>query len=65
MPQTNIFWLDVPAAACEPLRAALAGQGIRATVGPRMRLVTHLDISPADVERTVAAFKTFFKDWRA
>jgi threonine aldolase len=65
MPQTNIFWLDVAAAACEPLRQALAEQGIRATVGPRMRLVTHLDISPADVERTVAAFKTFFKDWRA
>ena len=65
MPQTNIFWLDVPAAACEPLRAALAEQGIRATVGPRMRLVTHLDVSAADVERTVAAFKSFFKDWRA
>lgn len=65
MPQTNIFWLDVPAAACEPLRRALAEQGIRATVGPRMRLVTHLDVSAADVERTVAAFKSFFKDWRA
>lgn len=64
-PQTNIFWLDVPAAACEPLRAALAGQGIRATVGPRMRLVTHLDISRADVDKVVAAFKTFFLDWRA
>lgn len=64
-PQTNIFWLDVPAAACEPLRKALAEQGIRATVGPRMRLVTHLDVSAADVERTVAAFKSFFKDWRA
>ncbi|HAV36084.1 MAG TPA: low-specificity L-threonine aldolase [Massilia sp.] len=64
-PQTNIFWLDVPAAACEPLRKALAEQGIRATVGSRMRLVTHLDVSAADVERTVAAFKSFFKDWRA
>lgn len=64
-PQTNIFWLDVPAAACEPLRKALAEQGIRATVGPRMRIVTHLDVSAADVERTVAAFKSFFKDWRA
>ncbi len=64
-PQTNIFWLDVPAAACEPLRKALAEQGIRATVGPRMRLVTHLDVSAADVERTVAAFQSFFKDWRA
>ncbi len=65
MPQTNIFWLDVPAAACAPLREHLAGQGIRATVGPRMRLVTHLDVSAADVARTVQAFKAFFKDWRA
>ncbi|MFC4930955.1 low-specificity L-threonine aldolase [Massilia sp. GCM10023247] len=64
-PQTNIFWLDMPAAACEPLRAALAQQGIRATVGPRMRLVTHLDISRADIDKVVAAFKTFFLDWRA
>jgi len=64
-PQTNIFWLDVPAAACAPLRKALAEQGIRATVGPRMRIVTHLDVSAADVARTVAAFQSFFKDWRA
>ncbi|MDB5792523.1 MAG: low-specificity L-threonine aldolase [Massilia sp.] len=64
-PQTNIFWMDVPAAACEPLRQFLAQQGIRATVGPRMRLVTHLDVSTEDVARVVAAFKTFFKDWRA
>ncbi|QNA89752.1 low-specificity L-threonine aldolase [Massilia sp. Dwa41.01b] len=64
-PQTNIFWLDVPVAACEPLRAALASQGIRATVGPRMRLVTHLDVSRDDVAKVVAAFKAFFKDWRA
>lgn len=64
-PQTNIFWLDVPAAACEPLSQALARERIRATVGPRMRLVTHLDVSAADIERTIAAFTAFFKDWRA
>lgn len=64
-PQTNIFWMDVPQAACEPLRQFLAQQGIRATVGPRMRLVTHLDISRADVATVVVAFKTFFKNWRA
>lgn len=63
-PQTNIFWLDVPAAACEPLGQALARERIRATVGPRMRLVTHLDVSVADIERTIAAFTAFFKDWR-
>jgi threonine aldolase len=63
-PQTNIFYVDMPAAACEPLRAALARQRIRATVGPHTRLVTHLDVSADDVERTIDAFANFFKDWR-
>jgi len=63
-PQTNIFWLDVPASACEPLRQALARAQIRASVGPRMRLVTHLDVSAADVARTVEVFTAFFADWR-
>jgi threonine aldolase len=63
-PQTNIFYVDMPAAACEPLRQALARERIRASIGPHTRLVTHLDVSKADVERTIAAFKTFFHDWR-
>ncbi|WP_020652976.1 low-specificity L-threonine aldolase [Massilia niastensis] len=62
-PQTNIFWMDVPAAACEPLRQALARERIRASVGPRTRLVTHLDVSRADVARTVEVFKAFFSTW--
>lgn len=64
-PQTNIFYVDMPAAACEPLRQALARERIRASIGPHTRLVTHLDVSAEDVERTIAAFKAFFKDWRA
>jgi threonine aldolase len=63
-PQTNIFYVDMPAAACEPLREALARERIRASIGPHTRLVTHLDISKDDVARTVAAFEAFFKDWR-
>jgi threonine aldolase len=63
-PQTNIFYVDMPATACEPLRQHLARQQIRASIGPHTRLVTHLDVSSEDVERTVAAFKAFFKDWR-
>jgi threonine aldolase len=63
-PQTNIFYVDMPAAACEPLRAALARERIRASIGPHTRLVTHLDISAEDVARTVAVFKAFFQDWR-
>jgi threonine aldolase len=63
-PQTNIFWMDIPAAACAPLSKALAEQGIRASIGPRTRLVTHLDISRADVDKVVGAFNTFFQNWR-
>ncbi|MET0855269.1 MAG: low-specificity L-threonine aldolase [Telluria sp.] len=61
-PQTNIFYVDVPPAACDALRATLARERIRATVGPHTRLVTHLDVSAADVERVIAVFTAFFKE---
>jgi threonine aldolase len=61
-PQTNIFYVDVPPAACDALRATLARERIRATVGPHTRLVTHLDVSTADVERVIAVFTAFFKE---
>jgi threonine aldolase len=64
-PQTNIFYVEIPAAACDALRATLVRERIRATVSPHMRLVTHLDVSAADVERTVAVFTAFFKEWRS
>jgi threonine aldolase len=63
-PQTNIFYVEIPEAACAPLREQLASKGIRASIGPHTRLVTHLDVSREDVQKTVAAFKDFFKDWR-
>ncbi len=59
-PQTNILYVDLPASAVTTLGPFLRERGIIATVGPHMRLVTHLDVSRADVERTVAAFKEFF-----
>lgn len=63
-PQTNIFYIEVPPAALDALRATLARERIRATVGPHTRLVTHLDVSADDVLRTIAVFTAFFKDWR-
>jgi threonine aldolase len=63
-PQTNIFYVEVPPAACDALRAALVRERIRASVAPHMRLVTHLDVGAADVERTIAVFTAFFNDWR-
>jgi threonine aldolase len=63
-PQTNIFYVEIPEAACAPLSEALSRQGIRASIGPHTRLVTHLDVSAADVKKTVAAFEAFFRDWK-
>jgi threonine aldolase len=60
-PQTNIFYVKMPEAACAPLREHLASRGIRASIGPHTRLVTHLDVSAADVQKVIAAFKDFFK----
>ncbi|PWF48364.1 low-specificity L-threonine aldolase [Massilia glaciei] len=64
-PQTNIFYVDVPEAAVDALRAALTQADIKATVGKHTRLVTHLGVTAADVEHVVAVFTAFFKDWQA
>jgi threonine aldolase len=60
-PQTNIVYIDVPPAMCEPLRAAFEAARIRASVSPRLRLVTHLDVSAADIEHTINTIKEFYK----
>jgi threonine aldolase len=59
-PDTNIIFVDVPEADVAPLHAHLQACGITALVGARTRLVTHLDVNAADVERTIAAFQTHF-----
>ena len=64
-PQTNIFYVEVPPTAVDALSATLKRERIHATVGPQTRLVTHLDVSAADVARVVDVFTTFFKDWQA
>jgi threonine aldolase len=38
----------------------LAGQGIRISPGNPVRLVTHLNIDAADIDRVVAGFRSFF-----
>jgi threonine aldolase len=64
-PQTNIFYVTLPANACDGLRAVLARERIRVTVGPQTRLVTHLGVTQADVVRTIAVFTDYFKEWHA
>jgi len=60
-PQTNIVFVDVAAADVQPLREHLERAGLIVTVGNRTRMVTHLDVSAADVGRTVDAFAAFYQ----
>ena len=59
-PETNMVFADIPAGQCSLLEDALGRKGILAQVDPHMRIVLHLDISRADVDRTIAAFKESF-----
>jgi threonine aldolase len=61
-PQTNIVYVDVPARLVDPLTQHLLQQGIRASIGPRTRLVTHLDVTRAHVIAVLQAFRAY-PDW--
>lgn len=58
--QTNMVFVAIPADRCKALAAHLASCGIDASVAPRTRLCTHLDVDKAGVERAAAAFRAFF-----
>jgi threonine aldolase len=56
LPQTNIVYVDVPPAHWQKLAAALQENGIMASVGAPMRLVTHKDVSRQDMMHVIAVF---------
>ncbi len=64
-PQTNILYVDMPAAACAGLNTALKAERIRVSMGPHLRLVTHLDASRADLQRLVDVVAHYFKSSQA
>ena len=60
-PHTNMVFITVPAESVASLDAHLRTRQIRLAISkPEVRLVTHLDISDAGVQRTVDAFAAFF-----
>lgn len=61
-PQTNIFYVDVPAEHCAGLAAALAAAHVRVSMAPRLRLVTHLDVTRAQLQTVADVFTTYFKN---
>jgi threonine aldolase len=58
-PETNMVYVQIPARHLTALSAHIARQGILATIQARTRLVTHLDLSRASIDRAIAAFRDF------
>ena len=58
-PQTNIVFVDIPTADVSALSAHLADRGILASVAPRTRLATHLDVARDEIDAAVRAFGEF------
>jgi threonine aldolase len=57
-----MVFVDLPAGRVGALSDFMATQGIQILgYQPRLRLVTHLDVSMAAIERTIAAFRQFFR----
>ena len=56
--QTNMVYVQVGERA-EALKAFAAGQGIRLSAAPRLRMVTHMDVSRSQIEQVVAVFSEF------
>jgi threonine aldolase len=59
---TNMVFIEPAAADIEPLRLHLEQQGV--LIGrqqPPIRLVTHLDIDDAGIERAVAAIRSYYR----
>jgi threonine aldolase len=59
--QTNMVFATIPPDSVAPLARHLESQGVVALVSPRLRLVTHLDVDRAKIERAVEIFSAFFK----
>jgi len=57
--ETNMVFVTVAKDRCAPLQTHLAGAGVSANVAQRTRLVTHLDVDAAGIDRAVAAFASF------
>jgi threonine aldolase len=63
--QTNMVFVHVPRESVAGLAAHLASQGIKVLPGNKMRLVTHLDVDAADMDRAIEAFGAFVRQGSA
>src|SRR6476659_6687857 len=59
--QTNMVFVQLPKDQAAALKSHLDSKGIVTLGGTKMRLVTHLDVDAAGIDRAVAAFAAFFR----
>jgi threonine aldolase len=59
--QTNMVFVQVPKEAMDGLGQHLERNGVAALPGARMRLVTHLDVDAAGIDRALGVFQAFFR----
>jgi threonine aldolase len=59
-PQTNIFYVDIPAESCKSLNDVLQLTRIQVSMSPRLRIVTHMDAQRKDIDRAISVFGDFF-----
>ena len=62
---TNMVFLQIPQRRCAPLGDYLKERGILIQALYGTRLVTHLDISAADIDAVVATMKSYFANSNA
>ena len=60
--QTNMVFARIPAEHVAPLKAHLRTAGIIATITPRTRFVTHMDITSAQVDATLLCMRQYFEN---
>jgi threonine aldolase len=60
---TNMVFIEVPQSRLDDFRRHLDAEGVRMSIGytPRIRMVTHLDIDDAAIERTLDVFAAFLR----
>ena len=61
-PETNIVWVNVAGALGSRLVPALAEKGVLATGSKRVRFVTHLDVTAADIATAIATVRAIAED---
>jgi threonine aldolase len=59
--QTNMVFVALPRESVAGLKQHLEASGVKALVSPRLRLVTHLDVDSAAIDRAVSVFAAFFQ----